>query len=185
LAFALSQWCAAQGSPPPLATVEAYARASGNHRVMAVRIGKTLFKKPRSAQILKVYVDGFGRHEIAGLMLSGVKFHRPLNRTAFVDEVVGLVQSAFGAAPVEEVDLWCVVPLAVGKGVIVSGDLAQPTNRTVFTVTTRRGESVRALRSRILSERGVYWDSKWTNQALLPSQGCNLKRGKCQGRYVP
>ena len=52
-----------------------------------------------------------------------------------------LIARAFAAAPAaEEVDLWVTVPIAVGKGLVVSGDLAVPTTRTVFTLSVRRGE---------------------------------------------
>ena len=133
-----------------------------------MQIGTRLFGHRWPAQILKVYVDGVGSHEIAGLALSGVKFKRPLTRTGFVDEVTSVLATAFDAAPVEEVDLWCQVPLNVGKGVVVSGDFAKPAQRTVFTVTVRRGEPAQSYRSRILTGQGVYWDRTWQAQALHP-----------------
>jgi hypothetical protein len=148
--------------------VDAFARAAGNDKPVAVQIGKVLFSTEWSAQILKVYVNGFGGHKVAGVMLSGVKFHKPLTRDAFVGEVSEIVARAFTAAPVEEVDLWCVVPLSVGKGIVVTGDNAKPTQRTVFTVTVRRGETAAAVRNRIDAGKTVYWDSLWARQALRP-----------------
>lgn len=145
---------------------DAFARASGNQKPVAVQIGKALFTTQWSAQILKVYVNGFGTHAVAGVMLSGVKFHRPLTRDAFVNEVSAILGRTFAAAPVEEVDLWCVVPLGVGKGIVVTGDNAKPTQRTVFTVTVRRGETAAAVRNRIDAGKTVYWDTLWSRQAL-------------------
>ncbi|MDP9018703.1 MAG: hypothetical protein M3N19_10325, partial [Candidatus Eremiobacteraeota bacterium] len=126
-----------------------------------MQIGKRLFMREWSAQILKVYVDAMGSHRIAGVMLSGVKFHRPLTRSQFTGEVVEIVKQSFSAAPVEEVDLWCVVPLSVAKGVIVSGDNAQPTNQTVFSVTVRRAEGAAGIAQRIREGKSVYWDEAW------------------------
>jgi len=146
--------------------VDAQARAAGNRHATAVTIGTHLFAHPWPVQILKVYVDGAGGHEIAGLALSGVKFKRPLTRAAFVDDVTEVIATAFGAARLEEVDLWCEVPLDVGKGVVVSGDYAKPAQRTVFTVTVLRGETPPSYRTRIVAGRGVYWDRTWQAQAL-------------------
>lgn len=154
--------------------VDAFARAAGNAKPVAVQIGKALFTTQWSAQILKVYANASGRHTVAGVLLSGVKFHRPLTRDEFVAEVEAIVGRAFAAAPVEEVDLWCVVPLNVGKGVVVTGDNAKPTQRTVFTVTVRRGENPAAVRNRIDAGKTVYWDTDWARQALRshpPKQG--------------
>jgi hypothetical protein len=149
---------------PPLNVVNAHARALGTRKDTAVRIGLRLFATQWAAQILRIYVDGAGSHQIAGIVLSGVKFHRPLTRTLFLSEVASIVTQTFTAAPVEEVDLWCVVPLAVGKEVIVSGDLAQPTDRTVFSVTVRRADAPRTAPS--ITGRTLYWDARWARDAL-------------------
>ncbi|MFN2529558.1 MAG: hypothetical protein ABR584_12670 [Candidatus Baltobacteraceae bacterium] len=149
-----------------VSSVDAYARAGGTNKPLAVRVGKKLFQHEWPAQILKIYVDSAGRHHIAGVMISGVKFHHALSHAQFLDEIVGIVDQAFLAAPLEEVDVWCVVPLNVGKGVIVNGDHAQPTARSVFTVTVRRGESSGALRARIAGAKTVYWDTLWAKEAL-------------------
>jgi len=146
--------------------VDAYARAGGTNKPLAVQVGKKLFQHEWPAQVLKIYVDSAGRHHVAGIMISGVKFHHPLSHAQFLDEIVGIVGQVFSAAPLEEVDVWCVVPLNVGKGAIVSGDHAQPTARSVFTVTVRRGESPRTLRARIAAGGTVYWDILWAKEAL-------------------
>ena len=81
----------------------------------------------------------------------------------FVDRSTSRSSSrAFAAAPaVEEIDLWASVPIDVGKGVIVSGDLAKPTSRTVFSITVRRGESTASLRAR--ADAGTPASSGTTN----------------------
>ena len=144
---------------PALNIVNAHARAFGTRKDIAVRIGAQLFKHQWSAQILRIYVDGAGSHQIAGVVLSGVKFHRPLTPALFLGEVNAIITQAFAAARVEEVDLWCVVPLSIGKGAVVSGDLAQPTERTVFSVTVRRADQRAA-------SRATYWDARWARDAL-------------------
>jgi len=152
--------------PADVDTLDANARAAGNDKPASVQIGKALFTTQWAAQVLKIYVDGAGGHTVAGITLSGVKFHHPLSREQFASEVSAIAARALAAAPVEEVDVWCVVPLSVGKGVVVSGDNAKPTKRTVFTVTVRRGETAASVRNRILRGKTVYWDTLWVRQAL-------------------
>ncbi len=153
---------------PPTSMLDARARAVGNRRDLAVRIGQRLFLTTWPAQILSVRVDGIGGHSVAGLALSGVKFHQRLTRSRFIDEIVGIVEASFAASPLEEVDLWCSVPLSVGKGAVVSGDLAIPTSRTVFAVTVRRDESPSFLRARLQAGDTVFWDADWARKALAP-----------------
>ncbi|GAC1499477.1 MAG: hypothetical protein NVS1B14_02950 [Vulcanimicrobiaceae bacterium] len=153
---------------PAHSLVDAYARAAGNDRPDAVRIGQRLFAREWSAQVLKVYVDAVGTHRVAGLLLSGVKFHHPLTQAEFSNEAFTLIRESFAAAPVEEVDLWCDVPLGIGKGVVVSGDYAKPTQRIVFTITVRRGESAGRLRQRMQDGKSVYWDAEWVRRAFRP-----------------
>ena len=156
----------AAAASPSLAQVDAVARASGNSKALAVRIGRSIFTVEWPAQVINVYVDHIGKRSVAGLKISGSHFHRPLTRRAFTLEIADLVKRAFAAAPVEEVDAWAVVPLSVGKGVVVSGDLAKPTSRTVFTISVRRGEDVGKMRSRMETGRGVFWDQEWARTAL-------------------
>jgi hypothetical protein len=139
------------------AEVDAYARAAGNRRADAVALGTVIFAQRRSAQVVKVRVDGAMSREVAGLVISGVKFHAPLSRNAFTDEVIDLVRTTFAASRVEEVDVWATVPLATEAGAIVSGDMAQPTSRTVFAVSVRRAEGPEYA-SRIRRGTDVYWD---------------------------
>jgi hypothetical protein len=101
----------------------------------------------------------------------GVKFHHPMTRDEFIGEVVALTQRTFAAAPAtEELDLWASVPIAVAKGAIVSGDLAKPTSRTVFSLTVRRSEAAPALRVRLSrASDAVFWDPQWSRAAFRPS----------------
>jgi hypothetical protein len=151
---------------PSVDRTDAYARAAGNRKPLAVRIGQALFRTMWPAQVLNVYADGIAGHDIAGLHVSGVRFHHPLTRDQFLSEIDGLVSRAFSAAPVEEVDVWVSVPLNVGKGVVVAGDLAKPTFRTVFTVSVRRGESAASLMHRMQQGNGVFWDQDWGKTAF-------------------
>lgn len=118
------------------------------------------------AQVLNIYADGIPGHDIAGLHVSGVHFHHPLTREQFQSEIADLVTQTFASAPVEEVDVWVSVPLSVGKGVVVAGDLAKPTFRTVFTVSVRRGERAASVMRRMQQGTGVFWDQDWMNTAF-------------------
>lgn len=153
-------------APPGVDRLDASARAAGNRKAMAVSIGRALFNTEWPAQVLNVYADGFAGHDIAGLRLSGVHFHHPLTSRDFALEIAGLVEKAFATAPVDEVDVWATVPLRVGKDVVVSGDIAKPTSRTVFSVSVKRGESSDSLQRRLQQGNGVYWDQEWKHSAL-------------------
>jgi len=153
-------------APRGVDRLDASARASGNRKDLAVRIGRALFHTQWPAQVLNVYADGFGGHEVAGLRVSGEHFHSALSRDQFVNEIASLVRVSFAAAPVEEVDVWASVPLRVGKDVVVAGDLAKPTARAVFTVSVRRGERMDAFVRRMRAGRGVYWDQEWARTTL-------------------
>lgn len=148
---------------PSVADLDAAARSVGNRRDVAERIGESIFSTRWAAQVSQISANQIGNHLIVGIRLWGVKFHHPLTRDEFVSEVVTLAERAFAVAPAaEEIDLWASVPIVVGKGVVVSGDLAKPTSRTVFSLTARRGESAAALRARASQNAGdVFWDSQW------------------------
>jgi hypothetical protein len=143
-----------------LAEVDAAARAAGNRRPVALAIGRALFARTWPAQILKVRVDGVAGHDVAGLVLSGVKFHERLTAATFVAEVAELVRETFAASDVEEVDVWVTVPLRVGEHAVVAGDKAQPTTRIVYGATVRR-DAGPALVRRLTAGDAVYWDADW------------------------
>jgi hypothetical protein len=178
---ALSPCAPARATPaaapgvPAVSDLDAAARASGNHKGEAYRLGRALFATVWPAQILKVRVDGLGTHEVAGLLLSGVKFHHGLDAEGFAAEVTQVAELAFSSSDVEEVDIWAIVPLpydkAKEKALVVSGDYAQPTAKTVFAVAVRRGEES-GLAARILRGKDVFWDPGW--KALLSGKGPGL-----------
>lgn len=149
-----------------MAAIDAAARASGTNKAMARTIGERLFQTEWPVQVLNVYVDSIPGHDVAGLRLSGKKFHRALTRSQFYAEIVSLAQQTLAAAPVEEVDIYAAVPIVVGKDLIVAGDLARPTSRNVFTVTVRRGESPKGLAQRLAGKSGVFLDEDWARGAL-------------------
>ena len=160
-ALFLSSGGHARGASPTRADVDATARAEGNRKAAAIALGRALFVRTWPAQVLKVRVDGAGTHAVAGLVLSGVKFHGRLDEEGFLDEVAALVRQTFASSSVEEVDLWTTVPIAVGKGTVVAGDFAAPTTRTVFTVTVRRPDAGGGLAGRLRSSPQVYWAQDW------------------------
>lgn len=167
LAFANAAGAAA-AYEPSVADLDAEARAVGNRREIAERIGEAIFATKWSAEVSQISANELDGHLIVGIRIWGVKFHTPMSRDEFVDEAVALVDRAFGAAPAaEEVDLWASIPIAVAKGVVVSGDLAKPTSRTVFSLTAMRGETRGSLRTRATRwSDGVFWDAEWARSAF-------------------
>jgi hypothetical protein len=156
---------------PSVADLDAAARAVGNRRDLAERIGLSIFATQWAAEVSQISANSVEGHLVVGIRIWGVKFHTPMTREQFVDEVVSIVERAFAAAPAtEEVDVWASVPITIPKGEIVSGDLAKPTDRTVFSVTVRRGESAAALRARAADLSGdVFWDPLWARSAFKAS----------------
>lgn len=151
---------------PGVGKSDAYARAAGNRKPIAVVIGRSLFATEWPAQVLNVYADGIPGHDVAGLRVSGTHFHHALSREEFIGEVADLVQRTFDATSVEEVDIWATVPLRIGKDVVVAGDLAKPAWRTVFSLSARRNEGTDQLLRRMRQGHGVFWDQEWAHSAL-------------------
>jgi len=143
-----------------IADVDAAARAAGNRPKLARAIGDALFATNWPAQITKVRVDAVGSHAVAGLVLSGKKFHHPLDRDGFLAEVRDVVAVTFAHSGVEEVDLWTTIPLATRAHEVVAGDLAMPTPRNVFSVTVRRREAA-TFAARLERGQDVFWDDAW------------------------
>ncbi len=137
---------------------KAELRASGTQRAIAVAIGKRVFAHDLPAQVLKIRVDGDGRHTIAGVTISGVKFKHPIDARGLTAEVATVVRDAFAAAPIEEVDIWATVPLAQPPKTVVSGEYAQPTARIVYSATVLRGD-LPALDALLNGTRAIYWDA--------------------------
>jgi hypothetical protein len=69
---------------------------------------------------------------------------------------VELVTRSFGAAPIEEVDVWATIPIPIDKREPVSGDYAQPTSRIVFALSCTR-EELPALAKRLATGQNIYW----------------------------
>jgi hypothetical protein len=162
-AQALALYCAlapaaqpARAAVPTTADVNAAARAAGNRPAEARTLGQALLASTWPAQILKIRVDGIAGHEVAGLVLSGVKFHGRLDRAGFEREVGELVRRGFAAVPVEEIDVWATVPIPYDKREPVTGDYAQPVSRVVFAATCGRAE-IAEFGSRLRAGEGVYW----------------------------
>jgi hypothetical protein len=153
---------------PSVADLDAAARAAGNRLDLAMRIGQAVFSTTWPAQVSQISVNQMGSHLIVGIRVWGVKFHSPITRAEFVAEAAALVGKAFTVLPsAEEVDLWASVPIKVGRGVIVSGDLAKPTSRTVFSLSVRRGEAASHVVARAsAASAGVFWDQDWAAHAF-------------------
>ena len=158
----------AVASVPSVADLDATARAAGNRTDVATHIGETVFATKWPAQVSQISANEMGRHLVVGVRIWGVKFHEPMTRQAFVGEVAALVAQSFAAAQAaEEVDVWASVPIAVAKGEIVSGDLAVPTSRTVFSLTARRDESSAEIAARAAAPSGgAFWDEEWARSAF-------------------
>jgi hypothetical protein len=158
-----------------MADVDAAARALGNRKADAVRLARVLLAQPSPAQVLHVRVDGVGTHEVAGLIVSGQKFHRRLDPQAFTAEVVSLVERTFAASTVEEVDVWAIVPLPYVKQQPVNGEYLHATDRIVYGTTASRSEADVAARLRRGTD--VFWDPAW-RRSLEAGQGAASARGQ-------
>lgn len=159
---------AVQAYAPSVADLDASARAVGNRRDLAVQVGQAVFATRWPAEVSQISANELNGHLIVGIRIWGVKFHQPITREEFVREVVTLIERSFAAAPTaEEIDAWASVPISVGKGVIVSGDLAKPTSRTVFSLSVRRGETPASIQARAAATNdGVFWDADWARTAF-------------------
>jgi hypothetical protein len=168
LAFGASTATALPASPT-VAELDAEARASGNRLDIATEIGDRVFASPLPAQVSQISANEFGGHLVLGIRLWGVKFHKPLTQKEFVDQIAWLVRTAFAVAPsAQEADVWTSVPISVGKGAIVSGDLAHPTSRVVFTLSVSRDASDAVAIARAAAPGGsAYWDDVWVRGAFL------------------
>ncbi|HET9343719.1 MAG TPA: polysaccharide deacetylase family protein [Candidatus Eremiobacteraceae bacterium] len=151
---------------PALDTAElrdiAKDRIAGNAPDVAERVAVALLSVGYPEQILKVRTYKTEPAVVAGIMLSGVKFHAPVDRQTFAADAADMIYRAFAADPsVSEVDVWAVVPIAVSPYADVSGDLAVPTNRTVFSAAVLRRDFTR--------DEGslgtTYWEAGWLDQA--------------------
>lgn len=131
---------------PAEAAVRSIARSriEGNAPDVAERVAVALLSGGFPEQILKVRVYKAAPAVVAGIMLSGVKFHEPVDRQTFAADAADMIYRAFASDPsVSEVDVWAVVPISVASHATVSGDLAVPAARTVFSASVRRDDWLR------------------------------------------
>ena len=151
----------------PLTESIAKSRAEGNRLDVAHTVGVAIFSTEWPAQVIKVHADGASGSVVVGLVLSGAKFHHPLTQRAFLSEVETLIARTFAAdSAIDEVDAWAIISVPVAPGAIVSGSLAVPTSRTVFTVSALRSESRSALAHRLATGHDIFWDEDWRRSAL-------------------
>jgi peptidoglycan/xylan/chitin deacetylase (PgdA/CDA1 family) len=122
----------------------ARARTEGNDPTVAERIGISLLREQFREPIEKIRVLTVPAASVAGIMLSGSNLHGPVTETQFEADARAMALLALSNAPrVSEVDVWAIVPQAVPAGTIVAGDLAAPTERTVFSLSMRRDAPAR------------------------------------------
>ncbi|NNM98317.1 MAG: hypothetical protein HKL91_00765 [Candidatus Eremiobacteraeota bacterium] len=158
---------AATPAPPSIARVDAVARARGNRRALAVAIGERLFTHVLPVQLLEIRASGLGNRAYVGLRFSGEKFHGSVSKAELDRELADAVETAFAVSQqIREVDCWIVVPIPVAPGTVVSGDKAMPTERDVFTLSVRRGESAAHLARRLKGGEGIVVDPEWIAHAL-------------------
>ncbi|MBC5806358.1 MAG: polysaccharide deacetylase family protein [Candidatus Eremiobacter antarcticus] len=154
-------------------------RIAGNAPQRAEAICIALLERRFPEQILKVHLLAMQPAAVAGILLSGVKFHEAMNARRFRADVRSMVRTAFlSDKALDEVDVWATVPIAVGAGLPVSGDFAVPASRTVFsTAVTATGHASAA---RQLTWGAEYWDADWTRD-LTPAKavsGGRLRRAE-------
>lgn len=134
-------------------------RIAGNDPRTAEAVAVALLSRRFAEQILKVHVLAIPAARVAGIVLSGVKFHASMSRTRFMADVREMGKAAVAAAPaLDEIDIWATVPIAALPGKPVSGDYAVPVARTVFSSAAL----VRRRRERSMLEWGTtFWDPHW------------------------
>lgn len=160
LAFLLAAATIGAPKAEPALYVHAQDRAAGNRHEAAVALARVLLTTEQPATVEQVRVDGVSGHQVAGIVLSGVKFHRTLDVEGFLGEVGSLIARSFANSDVEEVDVWARIPVPVPKGAVVSGDLAVPTTKTVFGCTARR-DDLPHLDTLLRADADVYWEPEF------------------------
>jgi hypothetical protein len=153
---------------PSVAELDAAARASGNRPDIATQIGDRVFSSTLPAQVSQISANEFGGHLVLGIRMWGVKFHKPITQREFVGQVAWLVRTAFAIAPsAQEVDVWTSVPIDVTRDIVVSGDLARPTSRVVFTLSVPHTASDAATITRLAAGGAAFWDREWARTAFV------------------
>ncbi|MFN2450571.1 MAG: hypothetical protein ABR508_12415 [Candidatus Baltobacteraceae bacterium] len=154
-------------APPGVDVTDAYARAAGNDKPLAVMIGTKVFRTRWPAQLLSVYADLAGDSDVVGLRISGKHFHGVVHVRDLAEEVAELAARTLGVDPrIEEVDEWITLPADPSKDILVKSDVNTPQWKTVFSIAVRRGESRTSVLSRIAKGTRIYWDQEWRRAAL-------------------
>jgi peptidoglycan/xylan/chitin deacetylase (PgdA/CDA1 family) len=134
-------------------------RSAGNERRLAEAIAAALLARDFPEPFERVEVQAVPPASVAGIVLSGVKFHVPVDASRFAHDVRRMLAVAFAAAPsVREVDIWAEVPRALPAHAVVAGDEAVPTERTVFSAAVPREQHAPGGGWRL---GRVYWDPTW------------------------
>lgn len=156
-------------------------RIAGNAPQRAEAICVALLERRFPEQILKVHVLAMQPAAVAGILLSGVKFHDAMNARRFQADVRSMVRTAFlSDTALDEVDVWATVPIAVGAGLPVSGDFAVPASRTVFSAAvTAKSE---ANGGRRLSFGTEYWDAVWTRELTAAKAVSGARPARAESR---
>ncbi|HET7814660.1 MAG TPA: hypothetical protein VFL13_09845 [Candidatus Baltobacteraceae bacterium] len=154
-------------APPGVDRSNAYARAAGNDKPLAVMVGNRVFKTQWPAQVLSVYADLANDSDVIGLRISGKHFHGVMRASELSNEIADLATQTMTVDPrIEEVDLWLTLPLDLTKDVVVKSDVNTPSWKTVFSISVRRGETRGQILKRIAKGTGVYWDQEWRRAAV-------------------
>lgn len=139
-------------------------RIEGNAPVLAERVAVALLSGMFPEPITKVRVLAVQPAAAAGIMLSGLKWHRRVAQREFLADVAAMSRRAFAAVPtLDEVDIWIVVPIAVMPQATVSGDLAVSASRTVFSAAVRR-HAQRSKGSDPFGLGPIFIDPPWQRQ---------------------
>ncbi|MBV8203414.1 MAG: polysaccharide deacetylase family protein [Candidatus Eremiobacteraeota bacterium] len=167
--FAVAPRAAAGAATVPTTLAHiAHERIAGNAPDVAEAVAVAILAPRFPEQVLKVHVLALPSATVAGIVLSGVKFHAPVDRRQFAGDVRMMIDRAMQAAPaVDEVDVWATVPLPVVAGAQVSGDYAVPTSRTVFSCAVTRMQAAGTPGLGL-----TYWDPTFLAAgAAAPAQG--------------
>lgn len=154
-------------APPGVDRTDAYARAAGNDKPMAILVGNRVFRTRWPAQVLSIYAELAGDTDVIGLRISGKHFHGVMRASELANEVADTATQAMKVdGRIEEVDVWVTLPLDFSKDLVVKSDVNTPSWKTVFSITVRRGETRDGILSRIAKGEGVYWDQEWRRAVL-------------------
>lgn len=135
-------------------------RIEGNDLPVAERIGVSLLREEFREPIEKIRVLTVPAASVAGIMLSGSGLREPVTAAQFAADARAMAELTLATAPaLTEVDVWATVPEPVARGTVVAGDLAAPTDRTVLSLSLRRGEP----------PTQAFIDKSWAAQLSAPA----------------